>query len=38
PAASPDEQGALEPLFPTPPLPMKPLAQPVGASKENARG
>ncbi|WP_373193042.1 hypothetical protein, partial [Mycobacterium marinum] len=27
-----------EPLFPTPPLPMKPLAQPVGASKENARG
>ncbi|WP_134426901.1 NADH-quinone oxidoreductase subunit NuoH [Mycobacterium ulcerans] len=38
PAAGPDEQGALEPLFPTPPLPMKPLAQPVGASKENARG
>ncbi|BBX56805.1 NADH-quinone oxidoreductase subunit 8 [Mycobacterium shottsii] len=38
PAASPDEQGAMEPLFPTPPLPMKPLAQPVGASKENARG
>ncbi|OIN17943.1 NADH-quinone oxidoreductase subunit NuoH [Mycobacterium ulcerans] len=38
PAAGPDEQGALEPLFSTPPLPMKPLAQPVGASKENARG
>ncbi|BCI90413.1 hypothetical protein NIIDMKKI_56190 [Mycobacterium kansasii] len=32
------ERGAAEPVFPTPPLPMKPLAQPVGASKENARG
>ncbi len=27
-----------EGVFPTPPLPMKPLARPVGASKENARG
>ncbi|KZS81844.1 NADH-quinone oxidoreductase subunit NuoH [Mycobacterium persicum] len=32
------ERGGAEPVFPTPPLPMKPLAQPVGASKENARG
>ncbi|ETW24932.1 NADH-quinone oxidoreductase subunit NuoH [Mycobacterium gastri] len=38
-AASLAEHAGAEPVFPTPPLPMKPLAQPVGAaSKEKARG
>ncbi|MFZ1176270.1 MAG: NADH-quinone oxidoreductase subunit NuoH [Mycobacterium sp.] len=31
-------QKSIEPAFPTPPLPTKALAQPVGASKEKARG
>ncbi len=33
-----DETEGTAPVFPIPPLPAQPLAQPVGASKEKARG
>jgi NADH-quinone oxidoreductase subunit H len=34
----PDEANKLAPAFPTPPLPIKKLDRPVGATKEKARG